>query len=174
MPQLISNLVVDNQSMVEGPITGNGRYHAYISGELASNNNKAVEAVLTIHNITPGNADAAGAIINLIMERKDDAGTWHPVHGLYDPYRAVESGPDKNGGIIPDQQISLGPSLLNFDGQVPIDTSDGLDIISRDSQKRGVMPSKFRFCIVVHERKFGTVGAYSTGEYSLDYELHAE
>ena len=174
MPQLVSNTTFDNQSMVEGTITGNGKYHAYISPELSSNNNKAVETVLKIHDIVPGQESAAGAIVVLMMERKDDAGNWHAAHGVYQPFYATSYAPDENGGIIPDQQISLGPSLFNFDGQVPIAASDGRNIVSLDSQKRGVMPSKFRFCVIVHARKFGTVGAFQSITISLDYELHAE
>lgn len=160
--------------MVEGTITGNGRYHAYRSDEISTNNAKAVDAVLKVHSFLPDRTGLGKARAMLIMERKDDGGNWHPVHSLFSPLDAISYGPSENGGIIPDQQLSYGPNVFNFDGSVSIDATDGANIISQDHMKRGVLPDKIRFCVLVHERDFGQAGAFSSITVSLDYEMRAE
>jgi hypothetical protein len=174
MPQLVANMVVDNTSMVEGAITGNGKYHAYVSPSIATTNNQAIDALFAIHAFLPNRQGLGKAKATLLMERQDDAGNWHTIHALYEPVNAIEYDATENGGIIPAQQLSYGPNIFNLDGAVPIDSSDGVSIILRDHQKRGVLADHIRFCVIVHERDFGNVGAFQSLEFSLDYELRAE
>ena len=174
MPQLVSNLTILSDSMVEGPINSNGKYHAYISPVVSTNNNQAIDAVLKIHSFLPNRQGLGKAKCTLIMERQDDGGVWHPIHSLYQAVDAIAYDDTENGGIIPDQQLSYGPNIFNLDGSVSIDASDGLNIISQDHQKRGVLADKIRFCVVVHERDFGNVGAFQSIDISLDYELRAD
>lgn len=160
--------------MVEGPIDSNGKYHAYVSPEISTNNNQAVEVVLKVHEFLPNRQGLGKAKCMLIMERKDDAGNWHPIHSLYQSIDAISFDETENGGIIPDQQLSYGPNVFNLDGSVSIDASDGVNIISQDHQKRGVLADKIRFCVIIHERAYGLTGAFDSIEISLDYELRAE
>ena len=172
MPQIIANALVTELDMLDGAITENGRHIAYRSNEIATNNNKAIHSTLQIASINPSRVDSAGAIVSFLVERKDDAGNWHPFHSLLEPYFAIQSDPSENGGIIPDHVLSIGPNLENAD--TPYDATDGVNVTSRESQKRGVCPDKIRFVVVVHERKFGTLGAFQDITFSIDYELEAE
>lgn len=174
MPQIAQNITVLAADVVDGPIIGNGKYHLFISESIATNNNKAIDAVLSFAEMVPNRDGLGGARFSLVMERLDDAGNWRPIHSLYSPVEAIAYSATRNGGIIPDQQISYGPIVFNFDGAVSIDASDGENIISQDHQKRGVMPAKFRLCAIVHEKKFGDTGAFQSATFSIDYELRAE
>lgn len=181
MPQIAANDVVTNATMLD-PDTGlptvtidaNGKYHVFRSNEISTNNNKAMDATLLVHDITPDRSGLGRSKLMFILERKDDAGNWFPVHSLYQPVEAIAYGPDENGGIIPTQQLSYGPLIFNFDGNVSIDSSDGENIIIQDHQKRGVLPDKVRLCVLVHERDFGTSSAFQSVEFSIDYELRPE
>lgn len=171
MPQLVANQTV---SALDLNVTANGRYQAYVSGEIATNNNKAIDVDLTIHTLLPNRQGLGRAIVTMIMERKDDAGNWHPIHALHAPVHAIAYDDEENGGIIPNQQMTFGPNVFQLEGDRAWDTTDGAAIISQDHQKRGVMPSKFRLCILVHEKAFGATGAFDSLSFSLDYELRAE
>lgn len=177
MPQIASNITVTKDEVIGGAIQGNGKYFVYVSDTFQSNNNKGVDATIQVHDVLPNRDNPSGfgkAVFNLVLERLDDAGNWHPVHSLYEPIKAVEIGSDRNGGVIADNQLTYGPGVFNFDGAVPIAASDGDNIIFLDHQKRGVMPSKFRFVLVVHEKEFGNAGAFESITFSLDYELRSE
>lgn len=174
MPQLLSQNIVTKNDMIEGAISANGKYTAYRSGEISTNNNKAIDAVMQIHSFLPNRQGLGKAKATLVLERKDDAGNWHPVHSLYSPVDAISYDETENGGIIPGQQLSYGPSVFNFDGPVSVDSSDGVNIISQDHQKRGVLPDKIRLSVIVHERDYGNIGAFESISFSLDYELRPE
>lgn len=174
MPQLVSNLSVDNQNMVEGAITGNGAYHAYISAEIATNNNKACDADLTVHSLLPDRDGLGGARVSLVMERKDDAGNWHPFAALHQPIYAISYGPTENGGTIPSQQLAVSPSIIELESGRFYDITDGFNTIAQRHPIPATMPDKVRFCVLVHETKFGQTGAFSSLTFSLDYELRAE
>lgn len=174
MPQLANELVIDKDNMVEGIIGANGKYHAYISNEISTTNNQAIDVNLAIHELLPNRQSLGKAMVMVVMERKDDGGNWHPIHTLFNPVQAISYDETENGGIIPIQQLSYGPNIFNFDGNVSVDASDGISIIMQDHQKRGVLPDKIRLCVIVHERGFGTLGAFDHITFSLDYELRAE
>lgn len=176
MPQVADNVTITS---VDAAVQGNGRYDLFVSDTFSSNNNKAIDVDLNVLSLTPNRDNAATtgygkAVVTLIMERLDDGGNWHPVHSLYEPIRAVSIGADNNGGIIPENQLSYGPNIFNFDGSVPIDASDGDNIIFKDHRKQGVMPAKFRFKLVLIEKEFGNGGAFDSITFNLDYELRAE
>lgn len=171
MPQLIANQTV---TALDAGIAGNGTHHLFISDEIATNNNKAVDIDLAVSNFTP-NRDAGGqSILSMVVERKDDAGNWHPYFSLHDPVRAISYGPTENGGVIPDQQMRVGPNIFQLEGDRAFDISNGLSTIAQEHKKQGVMPSRFRICVIVHESAFGNAGAFQEVTLSLDYELRAE
>lgn len=175
MPQLVNNLTVTDQDMLEGPISGNGKYHAYRSAEISTNNNKALDATLQVHSFLPNRQNLGRSLCMMVLERKDDAGNWHPFHGMYHPLQAVSYDATENGGIIPDQQLSYGPAIVNFDGAVSFDSSDGVNIIAQDHRKQGVLPDKIRFCVLIHEKVFDIPASkFASITFSIDYELRAE
>ena len=171
MPQLVA---AQTFTAVDIGITGNGKYTVYQSAEISTNNNKAVEVDLAIHSFLPNRQGLGRALLTMILERKDDAGNWHPLHALHAPVQAIAYDETENGGIIPNQHMTFGPSVFQLEGDRAWDTSDGLAIISQDHQKRGVMPSKFRIKVLVHEGQYGYTGAFDSVTISLDYELRAE
>lgn len=176
MPQLANNVTV---TALDAGVTGNGRYHLYTSPDLSDLNNKAIDINLQVTDVQPNRDGAATgnlgkAVITVMLERKDDGGNWHVVHTLFEPILAVQIGASENGGIIPAHQLSYGPNVLNLDGAKAIWSTDGVNSILADHQKRGVLPDVFRICVVVNEREFGNGGAFQSATFSLDYELRAE
>ena len=173
MPQIASSLTIDNMSMIEGAITGNGRYHAFSSGPIGTANNKAISATLSLESIVPDREGLGKALVTLVLEREDDAGNWRTVHSLAEPLQAIALGPNENGGIIPENELTYGPLAVTDVNGVFV-SSDGQNIILKEHPKKGVLPDSVRLCVVVHERDFGNVGAFQSMTFSLDYELRAE
>ena len=159
-------------------VTANGKYFAFISDEIATNNNKAINATCQINSFLQNRDEAAGIYgkskLMFSLERKGDDGSWHPLHGLFETVDAVAYGPGENGGIIPEQEMTFGPNVDNVENRRPIDHSDGENIDHQDHPKNGVLPDFVRLVVIIHEKEFGGSGAFQSVNITVDYELRAE
>lgn len=169
MPQIVNNVTITSADL---GITQNGSYLLYTSPAFTANNNRQVKAALDVHEFLPDRRDFSGAILGFVLEREDDAGNWHPEHSILEPVRAVSFDPTDtatpNRSVIPVHMLSMGPDL---EAVGVTDTTDGFNVIARETAKEGVCPSTFRFCLILHETKFGTTGAFDRLRFSMDYEL---
>lgn len=159
--------ILDNQTLDNTSVTGNGSFRIFESGKIDSpNSTNALEMVISYSgNLPDPELGGTNYQISCILETEDNAGNWHPFHYQYRAYVKEEQG----GKHI----LRLDPTIFYLDEGVSFSISDGFNIVAHESKKQGHLPDDFRLVILVHENGHGTAGAFQSVNVTASYYTYA-
>lgn len=167
---LVNNQVFTPLDIVDGPFNSNGQYHIYQSSKInTANSLNGLEVVVKYSNELPyrDGTIPIGYNLSCIIETQNDQGDWHPIHSQFAEF--TKSNQEVGNEI---HILTIDPTINAYDINVPIDVSNGSNIIARESKKQRRLGDNFRICVVLNESKFGEAGEFQSINLSISYEVY--